>query len=381
MLSMLHSADFFPTSVKFFALSEDGNTFVAGSQYNGVGLYRTSDYSPLERYYECEYVPPATPDGADSCRTTAHMFGVGYTNANTWYFTGNVLGKTREEYKYILHARSIDPSREITMLDVGMANGARAFPANRDYILQGNWLIDWRSGKHYYVDIPPPTPCNSAIPTLTPDNRVVTHVCIGEYEGIVIVDPIHETLEYWKEAARLGERIMVTPDNRYAIGLSRANYKCTLWRWPEKKEIGHCSETLYGIFGKKRTQYSPVLALSLDGKSFAVGVDNTVRVYRIEPFKLELEINMSDSVSALALSDDGWLAASDRKGFLRVWDVNAGNLVGQRRFSGNGLNEKYEPTLVFQPKGNKLFTTYGGITVFEIPKRPARQKAGSDSGK
>jgi hypothetical protein len=32
----------------------------------------------------------------------------------------------------------------------------------------------------------------------------------------------------------------------------------------------------------------------------------------------------------------------------------------------------YSPRLAFQPDSNKLFTTYGGITVFEIPKQTAK---------
>jgi len=114
----------------------------------------------------------------------------------------------------------------------------------------------------------------------------------------VIFDPLNDTMEFWKEAVRLDGTIIVTPDNRRAIGLSAANYKCTLWSWPERKEIGHCSERLRGIFGAYLD--SPeALALSSDGKFFAIGVGNNVRVYRIEPFKLEYDC-FRDSQAARA---------------------------------------------------------------------------------
>jgi WD40 repeat protein len=201
---------------------------------------------------------------------------------------------------------------------------------------------------------------------LTPDNRIITY--LGR--KTVIFDPLNDTMEVWKGATSLDQAILVTPDNRHAIGLSMTNYRCTLWRWPERKEIGQCSETLYGIFGKKRTQYSPVLALSLDGKSFAVSVDNNVRVYRIEPFKLELEASTTGPVAALALSDNGWLAASDKRGFLRVWNIATASLVAQYGFLDGTEHPMYNPTLAFHPGDNSLFVTKGhsDVTVFEIPK-------------
>ena len=258
-----------------------------------------------------------------------------------------------------------------------MAGGAVAFPANKDYILQGDWLVDWRSGKHYAFDAPSDPPY-TVIPTLTPDNRIITHIDTDKYDGTVIIDPIHDTVEYWKEAAS----VSVTPDNRHAIGLSTENYKCTLWRWPEKEKVGHCSPRLRGIFGKY-PEHLEVVTLSRDGKSFAIGFGNNVWVYRIEPFQLEREATMPGSVRALALSNDGWLAVSDRKGFLRVWNINTGELAGQRRFFGNVLNvlsERQVPKLAFQPDGNKLFTAYGNLTVFELPRQTARPESESDPG-
>ncbi|MDR1063118.1 MAG: hypothetical protein LBL48_04175 [Azoarcus sp.] len=163
--------------------------------------------------------------------------------------------------------------------------------------------------------------------------------------------------------------------------IERYIFPISLWNWFKGKEIGHCSERLREISGK-HIEYREVLTLSRDGKLFAVGVDDNVRVYRIEPFRLELEVATPGPVARLALSDDGWLAAYDYKGFIRVWNVATGSLAGQHSlFDGKTIHGTYVPEIVFQPGSGKLFTTaYGAITVFEIPKQAAQQKAENGSG-
>jgi WD40 repeat protein len=368
-LSIVGSADLFSSGVDFLALSEDGNTFVAGNEYHSVGLYRTSDYTRLEEHYDCDDEFVEIPNTTDSCRAKASTLNAGYIDVNTWYFTTMLQRGTGIR----LHVRTIQPSREISVSEVNEDYHNAAASVNKNYIAYNNWLIDWRTGESHRVKGWVFDPQRWITPTLTPDNRIITYPNKETYSDrkTVIFDPLNDTMEVWKEATQLDKAIIVTPDNRHAIGLSTKNYKCTLWSWPERKEIGHCSGRLRGIFGKY-PEYLEVLALSLDSKRFAIGVENNVRVYRIEPFQLEMEANTPGPVGALAFSDDGWLAASDRKGFLRVWDVDTGSLAGQRRFSGDGLNEKYVPKLVFQPNSNKLFTTYGGITVFEIPKQATK---------
>ncbi|MDR1228675.1 MAG: hypothetical protein LBK55_06615 [Azoarcus sp.] len=369
-LEIVGSADLFSTVVRFFALSEDGNTFVAGSKYS-VGLYRASDHAPLERHYECEGESFATPYGAYSCNKEADIYDLGYIDANTWYFTERLP----KENDIRVHVRTIHTPQEISVSTVNEIPGRAIASANRNYIAYNNELIDWRTGRRYPTKATVFEPKWSTFPTLTPDNRIITY----PDRETVIFDPLNDTMESWKEAARLGGTIIVTPDNRHAIGFSMTNYKCTLWNWPERKEIGHCSERLYGIFGSYH-EYPEVLALSRDGKSFAIGVDNNVRVYRVEPFKLELEVSTPSPVNTLALSDDGLLAAYDYKGFLRVWDVAIGSLAGQHKFLDVGWAGMTGYKLLFQPNSNKLFIKRGGITVFEIPKQTAQQKTENDSG-
>jgi WD40 repeat protein len=369
-LTIVGSVNLFSGGTDFFALSEDGSTFVAGNKYS-VGLYRASDYAPLERHYECEGETLAISDGGYSCNTDAAIYDLGYIDANTWYFIERIL----READIRVHVRTIHPPREISVSTVDEPRSNIIASANRNYVAHNNGLIDWRTGKRYPTKAPVFRPREQIVPTLTPDNRIITY--LGR--KTMIFDPLNDTMEVWKGATSLDQAILVTPDNRHAIGLSTKNYKCTLWSWPEKKEIGHCSGRLRGIFGKN-SEYLEVLALSPNGKSFAVGVDNNVRVYRIEPFQLELETSTPGPVVALALSD-GLLATYDYKGFLRVWNIATGSLAGQHSFPGVGWANENKYNLAFQPNSNRLFLKRGGITVFEIPKRPARQKAGSDSGK
>ncbi|MDR0702451.1 MAG: hypothetical protein LBF61_08620 [Azoarcus sp.] len=358
-LTMLDSVDLFTGSVKFFAFSEDGNTFIVGNKHDGVGLYRTSDHALLERHYECEGESLATPYGAYFCDTDATIYDLGYIDANTWYFSERI----QRQNDIRVHVRTIHPPQEISASIIDDIPGNAIVSANRNYIADNNGLIDWRMGKRYPTKTHVLEPKWHTVPTLTPDNRIITY----PKKKTVIFDPLNDTMEVWKGAARLGKSIIVTPDNRHAIGLSTVNGKCTLWHWPERKEIGHCSPRA-SRFSGNNSPHLELLSLAPGGKSFSVGVDNNVRVYRIEPFKLELEASMPGLVVALALSEDGRLAVYDDKGFLRIWNVGTGRLVGQRDFL-KGKTSSYVPKLVFQPNGNKLFMMYGSIKVFEIPRQ------------
>ncbi|MDR1424551.1 MAG: hypothetical protein LBI92_08105 [Azoarcus sp.] len=371
-LTTVHSTGLFSGIVGFLALSEDGNTFIAGSG-RSVGVYRTSDYAPLERHYIREDEPSTTVDDAGSSGTRASIYDLGYIDANTWYFSAMPF----KENDVRVHVRTIHPPREIFVSTVNEITNEATASVNKNYIAYNNELIDWHTGKRYPVKTPAFDPYSLIVPTLTPDNRIITY----PNEKTVIFDPLNDTMKFWKEALRIGRTIIVTPDNRHAIGISAANYRCTLWSWPERKEIGHCSEHLGWIFWGY-FEYGETVALSSDSKFFAVGVGHTVRVYRIEPFKLELEVTTPGPVGKLALSDDGWLAAYDYKGFLRIWNVATGSLAGQRSFfDGKTIHGAYAPKLAFQPgSGGRLFTTYKNMTVFEAPKQTTQQKTESASG-
>jgi hypothetical protein len=74
---------------------------------------------------------------------------------------------------------------------------------------------------------------------------------------------------------------------------------------------------------------------------------------------------MPDDVSALALSDDGKLAASDWNGHLRVWNITARRMTGWFDCEAS-KNRGF--ILRFQPGGNKLAVTDKlNWMVFELP--------------
>ena len=370
-LPIVHSEKLLPLSIDFLAFSEDGSTFVVGGESDGVGLYRASDYALLERYYSRDEKDLTW--GAGIGKPRASISNVGYIDANTWYFGADVQDDTKNpgELNVRLYIRTLQPAQEIAVL-----NGwGSLISANKNHILSGEKLIDWHTGKEYLFRTLSFDPHSNFIPALTPDSRVIVNV----FKKSTIIDPINNTEEFWKEAAPLGRTILFTPDNRHALGLSTANYKCTLWLWPERKKVGQCSPRLRGIFGSY-PDHLEVVALSLDGKFFAIGFDNNVRVYRIEPFKLELEATTPGPVAQLALSDNGLLAAYDYRGFLRIWNIATGSLAGQRSLLDGKLHIAYSPKLAFQPGSGKLFTTYNDLTVFEIPRQAAQQKAESDPG-
>ncbi|MDR0634070.1 MAG: hypothetical protein LBF91_03740, partial [Azoarcus sp.] len=75
---------------------------------------------------------------------------------------------------------------------------------------------------------------------------------------------------------------------------------------------------------------------------------------------------MPGQIVEAALSDDGWLAVSDKDDYFRLWDVATGSLAGQHHGT-------YLQLLRFQPGGNKLMAASGGgITVFALPERTGR---------
>ena len=76
-------------------------------------------------------------------------------------------------------------------------------------------------------------------------------------------------------------------------------------------------------------------------------------------------------LNALALSDDGWLAVSDKSRLLRVWDVKTGKLAGKYDFASR--DPRRPSRLALQPGGNKLLVAQGfGFSVFALPARAAR---------
>ena len=110
-LEIIYAAKLFDESIDFLAFSEDGRTFSAGGVYDGVGLYWSSDYSQQGRYYERDITNRHCCNGHGM--PTADVTGVGYIDANTWYFSAIDHSKATDFYRTNIHIRSIQPPREI----------------------------------------------------------------------------------------------------------------------------------------------------------------------------------------------------------------------------------------------------------------------------
>ena len=149
----------------------------------------------------------------------------------------------------------------------------------------------------------------------------------------------------------------LTPDERYLIALEK-NGDCALRLFDEKREIARCGTARPFGFGIKKRE----VAVSPDSKMFAISINDKVRVYRIEPFRLERTLKAPKHVKALALSNDGWLASGDENAHLLLWDIASGKLVG--KFD----DKSWASSMAFQPGGNLLVLK--GSEFFALPPRP-----------
>ena len=365
-LKPIHSADIFTGNVKFLEISEDGSTFAAGSLYSGVILYKFDDYALLEAHYE--------RDRANSSRgeSIADISAMGYIDANTWYFSAVTRGwsdtKDLIEDRTNIHIRSIQPSKEIVKYS---SLGKQSVAVNGDYVaFSGPYtkyndgvLVKWRTGEKMPVDVVYPERGSLGHFELTRSNRVLSADWVEYVPNTMLADPFNHKTE------ELDWYVTLSPDERHAIDFSER--RCKLRKFSgkavapiQKQEIaGYCSARLSR---KADEMHNKWVSFSPDGKSFVVAMDRDARVYRIEPFQLALEIRMPGQVVEAALSDDGWLAVSDRDDYFRLWDVATGNLAGQHH--GTSLH-----LLRFRPGANQLMAASGGgITVFALPERTER---------
>ena len=361
-LEMVYSTDLFKAGVQFLSFSEDGNTFVAGGIFDGVGIFRADDYALLERYYERD----------DSSTPTAIIISTGHFDANTWYYTATTHIPSSKQS--VTHIRTIKPSQEVAQYEFEYGN-EDLVAANRNYLAysakrHNGTLIDRRTGEEYPIKTVDAFSGFSRF-ELTRSNRVLSAAGWPSAEKPMLDDPLHQ------QTQTLDGYVTFSPDEQYAVDLN--GFRCKLLKLngkkvvPLKKQkvVGHCSGLLFKT--EKVAKFSP------DSKMFAVVADQNVRVYRVEPFQLLLERKMAASVitlvgSSIDLSDTGWLAVVDKRGFLYAWNATTTNLAGQYRLRDTGEEENphFSVLLAIQPGGNKLLTNYNGLTVFSLPERTSK---------
>jgi hypothetical protein len=344
--------------------SEDGATFLFGSRHNGAILFRTSDFSVLEKYHVC--------GNQSACKDEARLYGLGYIDANTWYIAAEawLYGENDPlggpDGKIIVRIRTIEPPQEVASYsfasysspsnacEEGAIHGRKVF-ANKDHVACSGLMINWHTGEKYKVKNVAPL---SGI-VMTKDSRVIT--CFVTDNNYCMMDnPL------------TGESVSVDslddPTDRYRV--VRSWWSCTLVSVPDKKEIGSCG-TL-PLFGDDNFH----MAFSASQKLLAIVIADKARVFQTEPFKQLSEFPIFKKVGAIVISENAWVAADDGKGLLRVWDEN-GKAVGQYAFG----EKKYlydshlaTPPFAFQPGGNKLAVVQvSGVRVFELPAPSAER--------
>ncbi|MCL2591186.1 MAG: hypothetical protein FWD67_10025, partial [Betaproteobacteria bacterium] len=151
--------------------------------------------------------------------------------------------------------------------------------------------------------------------------------------------------------------------------------RCKLRKFPgreiaplnDKEIVGYCSDKL-SLF-KDLEKYE--VAFSPDGKYFVFAFEHNFRVYRVEPFQLELEGKTIGNILKIKLSENGMLATDDSKGFVRVWDIVEKRIVGQHRYydPGDKDSEASLVSMLFHPNGDKFYVIHDHLNVFQLPKR------------
>jgi WD40 repeat protein len=332
-----------PSGVKFLEYSSDGSLLVAASGYRFAALYSADDYSPLEKYDE--------PDSSS-------IHGAGFIDTNTWYYAID----NNENRKQLVHIRTIQPAQEVFSYAIHDYGDDKTF-VNSAYIANGNYLYNWHT-KRIYRFMPADVRITGY--RLTPSNRVLTTSWPGAKNPFIqIDDPVNGKVERWETSLL---NFAMTPDERFAIQVTGKG-ACDLWQLPERKVVQHCEQDVN--FGS----YSTRLSVAPGGATFAFSRDQHIKIYRIEPFQLEQKLEMPGIVSALVLSDDGWLAAMDQNGRLRVWDVTTGTLVGVAQYDQEGITD-YLPErtqLAFRPGGRHLAAgVRDHLKILELPSRTGR---------
>ncbi|MDR1424403.1 MAG: hypothetical protein LBI92_07360 [Azoarcus sp.] len=344
MLTLIQDLEIPNFSASVVSFSGDGATFIVGSKYDGLGLFRANDFTLIERYYA-----PTSRNILDS-KPTAVTHGMGYIDTNTWYFAAREWGGGNP---VVAHIRTIQPSEDIATYSFEMHG--EVLIANKNHIGLYEEMVNWHDGEHYHVKILHP---NLSGYELTRSSRVLTtSYNIG---GIFIDDPVNGKAEYLEDAVK------ISPNEHHAIILKWK--QCKLLQFPENKEIGTCGRMpLFSNRDRHRFEFSP------DGKLFVSWLDGKARVYQVEPFQLKSEFDMPGKAFSMALtiSDSGWVAAIDLKKYdyenarLRAWDGLTGKLVGYYQTSAEAL--------AIQPNGNKLIAVNNRrIMVFGLPERIAQ---------
>ncbi|MCL2591267.1 MAG: WD40 repeat domain-containing protein, partial [Betaproteobacteria bacterium] len=247
-------------------------------------------------------------------------------------------------------------------------------------------LVDWRTDAHHSI-IMPPYLYESGFMwsrrydnplTLVDSGRVLAKDIYKNGYHWFLFDPFTQQKHLFDpstdQKGKLERDAIISPSERYVVDLGES--RCKLRKFPahetvhlkDQEIIGFCSDK----FSKIGRWENLIAFFSPDEKFFVIAFRRNIRVYRTEPFQLEFEGNAPGKIWEAKLSENGLLATSNGKGFVRVWDIRTKQAVGQHRFFDPGNEEReFSSSLIFHPDGNRLFVVAGGnnLYAFQLPKR------------
>jgi len=321
-----------PRPAGFLEFSNNGTTLIAAGNYEFLYLYDTATF---EKHVTIKR-------DADKSRVLV-IRGTGYIDDNTWYFATDELKGYGSPNDASVNIWQIKPLREIHKYDWSIFSG-RPVLANRKHIAHSGKMLNWHDGRIYdlskgYI--------GALDYMLTPDSQVVTS---RHYSGLYqFYDPIKQESTFWDIGSDwLNQRLTLSPDASYAL-ITSSKGRCELWRVPQKEELGRCGRSR--LFGGAKWQK---IAFQRDSQAFAFAAGNEkISVYEAQPFKHVMSVTMPNEVQALALNE-GRLAAVDKSGTVRVWDVAANKLLGEYF---NDSESQTTSLIALQPGGGKLVVT------------------------
>jgi len=319
-----------PGTAKFLEFSNKGNTFIVSGEYDFLYFY---DALTLEKRMEVTKNPDKI--------LFFSVRGAGYIDNNTWYFATDEFKDHCSPRNTSVNIWQIEPLREIHKYPWDGLSGRPPVLANRNHIVHREKMLNWHDGRVYDLSI------GHLDYMLTPDSQVVTsHHYSGLYQ---FYDPFKQESTFWDIGSDwLSQDLTLSPDASYAL-ITSSKGRCELWRVPEKEELGRCGRNR--LFGGTKWQK---IAFQRDSQMFAFAAGNeTISVYATQPFKPLMSVTMPNEVQALALNE-GQLAAVDKSGTVRVWDVEANKLLGEYTNNSAFLATF---SIALQPGGSKLVVT------------------------
>ncbi|WP_036253011.1 WD40 repeat domain-containing protein [Methylobacter sp. BBA5.1] len=165
----------------------------------------------------------------------------------------------------------------------------------------------------------------------------------GYWDQFVIIRNLtDDTRTLWRTDDRITAAVAV--DDFIVAGTDDGN--CYVWTMPGDKPV----RTITGwgrIYLMAKHPNEPI---------FAISREDSATVYSLRPFKRLLDIDASDLIQSLTLSENGIIALGESNGTIQMWDINKKALIGTYRVDNDPIYG-----LAIDPKTSNLAAgTYFG---------------------